>query len=617
MLNYLDIYLGDIEFEEDSRTTNSSQLPSQPAISSQLPSQPAISSQSSQNTQIILEEQKKIWYSLPKIEQPVEMSLKLFQHQLVTIYNMEKLERERKIVISEERKYITDFGILGDFAGYGKSLSIVGLLARNKMPWDVSKEHTITTIDSYGSCLKMILNRKMKTRVNANLLLASSNLIEQWKEYFNHVLPGKISVKEISSKTHMENFDADEWDVVLVSSCRYNEFMDFIGNEIVWKRFIFDDAASTPIPNMRNITAGFCWFVSATYQGLLCIRNMGYMKNFFRFFNYETLTNLAITNPLGFLKESFKMPEIIYKTHKCGNPRILGVLQNHVDNEIKTMISAGDIRGAINRLGGGIYNDGNLIDIVVKRHREKLLQAISSLDMWNRRGRDNVKEVEQWTKRIKEIETNIKDLEEKYKNILTDDCPICYDGMKGPIMSPCCNSVFCAQCILTCIEHNKQNCPMCRAPLTPKDLIFIDKNKSNLPIEDEKKEESKEEKEVEKPDKVVQIVSECLDRNGKILIFSSYDESFNIIRRIFETNQIKYAEISGSKNTRDAKIKKFHTGEIRVIFLNSSFSGAGLNLQDATDIIFYHEMHPLIREQNVGRAMRIGRQIPLYVHDLI
>jgi hypothetical protein len=37
----------------------------------------------------------------------------------------------------------------------------------------------------------------------------------------------------------------------------------------------------------------------------------------------------------------------------------------------------------------------------------------------------------------------------------------------------------------------------------------------------------------------------------------------------------------------------------------------------ATDIILYHEMPSDIREQVVGRALRIGREEDLTVHNLV
>ena len=53
-----------------------------------------------------------------------------------------------------------------------------------------------------------------------------------------------------------------------------------------------------------------------------------------------------------------------------------------------------------------------------------------------------------------------------------------------------------------------------------------------------------------------------------------------------------------------------------MIFLNSNFNGAGINLQEATDIILYHEMPLNVQNQIIGRANRIGRTEALNVHHL-
>ena len=94
-----------------------------------------------------------------------------------------------------------------------------------------------------------------------------------------------------------------------------------------------------------------------------------------------------------------------------------------------------------------------------------------------------------------------------------------------------------------------------------------------------------------------------------------YDESFNIIRRALESYNIDFVEICGSKATRDSKLKKFKENKVNVVFLNSKFNGAGINLETSTDIILYHEMPPGIREQVIGRALRIGREKDLVVHN--
>ena len=107
---------------------------------------------------------KNIWDSFHRIDQPKELSIKLFPHQLVSIYNMENLEQIRKIKASNiynrgvDTFYITDFGILGDIPGYGKSFSIVSLIVRDKMQWDITKFYERADINTVNSCFKILNN---------------------------------------------------------------------------------------------------------------------------------------------------------------------------------------------------------------------------------------------------------------------------------------------------------------------------------------------------------------------------------------------------------------------------------------------------------------------------
>ena len=153
---------------------------------------------------------------------------------------------------------------------------------------------------------------------------------------------------------------------------------------------------------------------------------------------------------------------------------------------------------------------------------------------------------------------------------------------------------------------------MCRAIVNVKEIVYINVDKGD------EKEEKKEDlfvKPKTKPQTVLDIVSGG-DRNKKYLIFSMYDESFSTIRRELEEHKMNYVEISGSKATRDAKLKRFKENKVDIVFLNSRFNGAGINLEMATDIILYHEMPRPIEDQVIGRALRIGRQGNLTVHHL-
>lgn len=572
------------------------------------------------NDDDFLEIQKKLWDSYQKIDQPKHLNIKLFPHQLVSVYNMELLEQSRKIKAGNSI-YLTDFGILGDIPGYGKSFSVVSLILRDNMQWDISKRHEKSDIKTVNHCLKVI-QKTSKIRVKSNVILCSSTLIEQWKEYFSFVQNGTLQIKEISNRKDFdEKFDPNDWDVLIVSSARYNELMDKFPN-VVWKRFIFDEASSTHINAMRHISAGFTWFISATYKDILRCGGTSthYMRSFFSRIDWSMLNSFVIKNPVDFVKHSFKMPQIINKTYICLNPRILNVLSNYIDQDTKIMIAAGDIKGAILRIGGGTALGSNLFDIVSKKQQEKLTQAKFSLNMWKSREQSgfNVKtEITFWEKRIVDIEKTINELKDKYNNLLEDDCTICYNNINNPILIPCCQNLFCGTCIMKWLDTNK-SCPMCRSSINVKELIYIKKeNDENDDKKEEKKEEKREDKKITKQDKVLELVSNGLKENRKFLIFSMYDESFNIIRRALDNYDIDFVEICGSKATRDSKLKKFRENKVNVVFLNSRFNGAGINLETATDIILYHEMPSGIKDQVVGRALRIGREKDLIIHNLI
>jgi hypothetical protein len=552
------------------------------------------------------------WDNYPRIEQPTDLRIKLFPHQLVTVYNMEQLERLRKIKKTDDTFFMTDFGILGDIPGYGKSFSVVSLILRDKMMWDISKRNEKTDIYTYNSCLKVV-EKTMKTRVRANLLVVSPTLVEQWKEYFSFVKDGSLSLKEVSSKKDVEDLNPNDWDVVLCSSNRYNELISTVGSHRVWKRFIFDEAGSTHITSMRSVQAGFVWFVTATYEQLMRCGGTGthYMRCFFNNIDYSILPYFVIRNNIDFVKHSFKMPDVFHETHLCLNPRVLNILSSYIDQESRIMISAGDIKGALVRLGGGMTTtDSNLFEIVAKKQREKLANARYYVEFWKNRS-SSVKELETWEKRVSEIEKNISELEEKYKNVLKDDCTICYGEIKEPILLPCCQNVFCGGCIMTWMETRK-SCPMCRSDINVKEIVYI-RTDSKKDMDDEKKDLSAPQKPKSKPQTVLDIVSKP---NKKYLIFSMYDESFSTIRRELEEHKLDYVEISGSKPTRDAKLRRFKDGKVNIVFLNSRFNGAGINLEMATDIILYHEMPPDIEEQVIGRALRIGREGDLLIHHL-
>lgn len=535
--------------------------------------------------------------------QPPNLKVRLYPHQKASVVNMEKLEKFKRITIENRYSCETEFGILGDIPGYGKSYSIIALMLRDKMEWDCSQEYVKNNIRVFNDSVR-IIQPSVKKRIKTNLIVCPVSVMKQWSDYLSKA--PSLSVFEISTRKHVHNFEVGKHDVVLLNSTKFNEVIDIAGENTVWKRFIFDEAASITIPSMRNINFGFMWLVTATYDYIYSIKGNGhnFLRNFIRSIPYNFLEHFVVKNNDDFIRESFYMPPVETITHQCINPRVLSILRNHIDDETRTMISAGNIKGAITKLGGNIFSTTNLIEIVKKRKAEKITACQQSLEFWEKR--DNKKESDQWRERLVTLEAEMREIEDKYKNMLKDDCSICYDQLTNHTMVSCCQNIFCGNCIMKWLQTNHNTCPLCRHVIKPVDLSFIKNENDN---EDDKK------KLKNKKDVVIDIINNCVARNRKVILFSSYDETFDIIRSQLYENKIDFAELSGHRSVRESKLENFMKGELSVIFLNSRFNGAGINLQIADDIILYHKMAEGLRKQVLGRALRIGRTDPLLVHE--
>jgi len=535
--------------------------------------------------------------------QPPNLQVRLYPHQKASVVNMEKLEKFKRFTIENRYSCETEFGILGDIPGYGKSYSIIALLLRDKMEWDCNQEYVKNDVRVFNDSVR-IIQPSIKKRIKTNLIVCPVSVMKQWSEYLSKA--PSLSVFEISTRKHIHNFEVGKHDVVLLNSTKFNEVIDIAGENTVWKRFIFDEAASITIPSMRNINFGFMWLVTATYDYIYSIKGNGhnFLRNFIRCIPYNFLEHFVIKNSDDFIRESFYMPPVETIIHQCINPRVLSILRNHIDDETHTMISAGNIKGAITKLGGNIFSTTNLIEIVKKRKAEKITACQQSLEFWEKR--DNKKESDQWRERLVTLEAEMREIEDKYKNMLKDDCSICYDQLTNHTMVSCCQNIFCGNCIMKWLQMNHNTCPLCRHVIKPVDLSFIKNENDN---EDDKK------KLKNKKDVVIDIINNCVATNRKVILFSSYDETFDIIRTQLYKNKIEFAELSGHRSVRESKLENFMKGELSVIFLNSRFNGAGINLQIADDIILYHKMAEGLRKQVLGRALRIGRTDPLLVHE--
>lgn len=572
----------------------------------------------------------------PKVEQPENLSIKLFDHQLTSIYNMEKLESGEYLHPYSHVRVKTKIGFFGDIPGYGKSLSIVSLILRDRMtvgPYQVVS-HFVRKMNHEGALIYEEETFRSHEVIPCTLLVCGASIITQWEEYFSF---SPLRIKVVKNKKDADEYVPSEVDVVIVLPSFYNQFVRRFPSKF-WKRFIYDEPTAVHIPAMEFVNSCFYWFVTATYNSLgSCFIQGNRSHMLVDLFKHQGWWQgdrlpdryrlFLIENPQDYIKKSFSMPSVHNVKHLCYSSRVLEVIGDYISQETAELITAGDFKQAVASLGGDTFN-GNIIDYVSQKIKNEIEKYQKKLDkkLANPFKPDaSTYEKLRYTEKLKTYEKSIAEnkrqlsiIEERFQRMLADnDCPICGDTLEKAVMVKCCQNVFCGSCIFGWLQGHK-TCPYCRAAVKLKELVHIDQSEDPK-IPNGKEEEKKNEVPVlGRPETVVQLLQKITSSPEKrIILFSSSDHTFSVIKNFLKTSHLEHAEVKGSVARRSSILSKYHSGEIPILFLNSKYNGAGINLQNTTDIIIYHDMNEDTIKQITGRALRVGRSEDLYVHTLV
>ena len=505
------------------------------------------------------------------------ISIPLYDHQKTSIESMEKLEKNPIVSITSETYIETKIGILSDLPGYGKTLSIIGLIGKTLFDHedDVYLKE-VREVSNYVSKLKITRIEQL----SVSLILVNVSLLSQWIFELSRTT---LRFFAVYNKSEIENIDLSKYDVILVSHNIYNIFCQVYRNKC-WKRFIIDEPASLKISSMEEISAKFYWLITATPYELYPRKRSGFLNDMLP--ELEFIKYIILKNDDQYVKISYEMPitNHIYYNITCDFSKLFEGLVNH---NIMEMMEAGNIQGVLTSFGNV---SETIIDSFCIRKKKRLAELMSD---------------EENIEKIQLIKNHLQILEERIRRYTSEHlCIVCNKFHKDISILTCCQMIVCEQKIETPI------CPLCKSAdmtqvkLTTEDNMFdIHEYKDDF-----------EKINMTKIQQIMSIISDSI--NKKILIFSNFNESFMTIKKYLEEKHIHYLELRGTKEKRDNTIDLYKTGHVNVLLLNTIHSGAGLNLQETTDIIIYHRLHDYQKTQVIGRANRIGRKINLNVHYL-
>jgi len=496
----------------------------------------------------------------------------LYDHQKKSIQYMEDLEKKPSFYIDSDTLIETKIGILSDLPGYGKTLSVIGYIGktRHESEEDFYLRETTETISKTISKIKI---KKME-QLSISLILVNVSLLSQWIFELSRTT---LRYLAIYSKSDIEGIDMSKYDLILVSHNIYNLFCQVYRNKC-WKRFIIDEPASLKISSMEEITAKFYWFVTATPYELYPRKRAGFLNDILP--DFEIVKYIIQKNDDQYVKTSYEMPitNHIYYKITCDISKLFEGLVNQNSME---MMEAGNIPGVLHLFGS---TTDNLIESYRNRKKKRISELISD---------------EENVEKIQVIQHHLSLLDDRLRRYVSENlCILCSNHHQQLYLLTCCQTLCCQSCSTLLL------CPICKSSdihtchIEIDDISYTEQMYTNIT----------------KIKQVMNIISDASHK--KILIFSNFNESFTIIKKYLDEKQISYLELRGTKEKRDNTIDLYKTGNVNVLLLNTIHSGAGLNLQETTDIIMYHRLHDYQKTQVIGRANRIGRKLFLNVHYL-
>lgn len=593
----------------------------------------------------------------PKIAQDKRITIKLKEHQKTAIDAMLKFEEQGKVVftkkayvrnyqiyddshyyyydyhwgchkdIEEKMKDMrfeieTNYGILADKVGSGKTFMAMGLIVYRQVPKE--RDHIISS-----SVYTVTKYKDTEIPKKTNLIVVPHNLTHQWKQAFTYC---NLKTYTISKKSaidflefednifidHPPAEDADftelncveYYDVIIISATMFDMFYNKFKN-IKWARVIIDEVVSIKLPAELEFKCNFIWFLTATPSGIKFVKRH-YIRTLVSSMSNYTINNIIIKNNDAYVDQSMNLPNINQIVIKCLTPKELQIVKEYVDDDIIDMLNAGNVQDAIIKLNCNIETSDNILDVVTKKIKKELHNKKTELEYEQKRIPDDVKAHDEKIKRIqnkiKELEMKCGGIEERIKSFKQENCPICFEDFTSPILTPCCNNLFCLKCLSLC-----KTCPMCRSSIDISKCTVI--NDSKQETEKNNNANVKDHTLCSKADNLITILKTKPD--GRFLVFSNYDRTFENLNIKLTENGINHNRLVGSNVVINSIIRRFEAGEIKVLMLNALNYGSGLNLQMATDIIIYHELDTELETQVIGRAQRLGRTEPLNIYYLL
>lgn len=609
------------------------------------------------------------------VENPVEQRVErtLFPYQLETVELMETAEQTQLITC-----HITGFsypissGLLENQLGSGKTATVLKVIKNHKRPFE--KMDKVTWYDgrgtpstgnpqilfpdpTTGNTLLPIQDEEavypILYPIPTTLIVCSKTIVNHWKREAEHMLldcltidaPKQVTEEELIPRLCAFQETVDEkGSAIVVSSHLFRRFIGILSltkrrafgmgyrcrSSLFFHRAVFDDIHSVTgwtSPDF-SYSAGFLWFVNSTFGHISLSRR--------EYISFRTQLFPEYLTAEGFIRVKVTVPQTTYTPPPLVETRvyyrdrtITRRLETHIPDNVREMLQTGDLMGAYATMAGLQTDDNGQLMIPVSARvpvhvllENRYNRELEDLDRRKGRLTELGHSTEGVDQRITEVRSRLGVFRERIREICSEtaECPICMDetDRQHRAVVKCCNNVFCKSCIGTSIIRNG-TCPLCRERLGMDCLYSMDEEGKVIDLDYRTFPTTASTGAGERPPSTpMEALRNIIQTKpeGRFLVFAPTETSSATYRTFFRGSDITFADMGGSAVSIRKRLESFESGGLRVLFMSARTSNAGLNLQNATDVVILGREGGMI-DQAIGRVRRFPRTEPVPVHYIL
>ncbi|VFQ85734.1 unnamed protein product [Cuscuta campestris] len=555
-------------------------------------------------------------------------------------------------------------GIFADDMGLGKTLTLLSLIAHDKVCSgnggrvdDNASEEKGEIVEDPSSSNKSKSKRGRKAKRGATnsannarkkkqkvvddddvsvgseskttLVVCTPSVFSVWvNQLCDHTHTGSLTMYMYYGGERTKDVDElKKYDLVLTSYITLSKEDDQVYSPIKkmkWRRIILDEGhliKNADAKQSRAVTALIGkrrWVVTGTpVQNSSCdlFSLMAFLK--FDPFSNKSYWNRLIQRPLaqgdhkGLQRLQVLMSTVTLRRMKDQN--LIGLpsksvqtcyvelmqeerdLYERMEEEAKQVV-----KNYINR-GNITHNYSTILSIILRLRQISTDVALCPHDIKSLIFADSVQDVSNNPKLLEKMMSLLQDAEDF-------DCPICISPPTDVVIT-CCAHIFCRSCITRTLKRTKENCPMCRRPLSLSDLYSAPPPTETTPGVSSLKLSSK-------VSVLLKLLSESKEKNGavKSVVFSQFRKMLLLLEEPLKSAGFNTLRLDGtmSAKKRAQVIEAFSDSKSdtpTVLLASLKASGTGINLT-AASVVYLLEpwWNPATEEQAMDRVHRIGQK---------